>query len=67
VVAATARPGPTCPWEAARATPTRLFPLFYQVEIRHRQLLQSHLRTRSGVPTPATVQYEFVNYMIVYY
>jgi hypothetical protein len=42
VIAAAAggwRDCPTGPWRTARNGPTPLFALFYQVEIRHRQLL----------------------------
>jgi hypothetical protein len=40
------------PRRAARAGRALLFPLFYQVEIRHRQLLQWQSRTRLGRRCP---------------
>jgi len=44
-----------------------LFPLFYLVEIRHWQLLQSQSRTRSRTLMRRRVQGEHGNYMIVYF
>ena len=41
--------------------------LFYLVEIRYRQLLQSQSRTRSRAPMRRRVQGEHGNYMIVYF
>ena len=56
VVAAAARPAGGIARAALgkppRPVPRDLFPLFYLVEIRHRQLLQRQFRTRSRVPMP---------------
>jgi hypothetical protein len=46
--------------------PRPLFSLFYLIEIRHRQLLQSQSCTRSRVPMPTKIQCDYGNHMIVY-
>jgi hypothetical protein len=48
--AAGRRDCPTCVGKPPAPVPRNLFPLFYLVEIRHRQLRQSQSRTRSQVP-----------------
>ena len=56
MVAAAARPAGgiarPAPGEPPAPVPYPLFPLFYLVEIRHRQLLQRQSRTRSGCRCP---------------
>jgi hypothetical protein len=52
--------------EPPAPVPHSLFPLFYLVEIRHRQLPQSQFCIRSRMPIPARVQCEYGNCMIVY-
>src|SRR5271155_4432156 len=49
----------------SKADVVPLFPLFYLVEIRHRQLLQSQSRTRSRVLMATRIQCEYGNCMIV--
>src|SRR5277367_6044024 len=53
------------PGRSFRSRRCHLFPLFYLVEIRHRQLLQSQSRTRSRVPMATRIQYEYGNCMSV--
>jgi hypothetical protein len=55
-----------CFGEPAPPVPHSLFRLFYLVEIRHRQLLQSQSRTRSRVPMPRRLQCEYGDCMIIY-
>ena len=49
-------------WRTAHANPAPLFGLFYQVEIRHRQPLQTPFASARGCRSSATVQYDYVNY-----
>ncbi len=55
-----------CFGEPAPPVPHPLFRLFYLVEIRHRQPLQSQSRTRSRVPMPRRLQCEYGDCMIIY-
>jgi hypothetical protein len=50
--------------EPPRAGRRALFPLFYLVEIRHRQLRQSQSRTRPPLPVRMKIQCEYSNYVI---
>jgi hypothetical protein len=55
-----------CFGKPAPPVPHSLFRLFYLVEIRHRQLLQSQSRTRSRMPMPRRLQCEYGDCMIIY-
>jgi hypothetical protein len=70
IVAAPARPVGEASRPALGKSPApvphSLFSLFYLVEIRHRQLLQSQSRTRSRVPMATRVRCEYGNYMIAF-
>src|SRR4051794_28160005 len=62
-VSPTARPVPGDRPLANRPTPI-LFPLFYQVEIRHRQLHSMSARSHSEALDAVSIQCDYGNYMV---
>jgi hypothetical protein len=50
--------------KTAGTIPSLLFALFYQVEIRHRQLPQQQSAPLAGRPTPLTLQSDYGNSVV---